>query len=374
MTTHAEALLAATATALTPSTADLHAMSESFREEIARGLAGSGGSLKMLPTFVRQPRGDERGQVMFLDWGGTHGRAGSVVLGGDGRVEVEREEVFTFSDEDKAAPPDHVFDTMAAALERVTGRDRITPRPVGFAYSFPARLERIDRAIALSLTKGRRLQRLEGRDVVELLAQALPPRGGRAAARCPAVREDGRGTLPRGDRPAARHRSRVPLHIVPVVDGGGAALALRIRYGEPLPDRSGRLAGPGGDRAPPAGHGRRELGGRARGAEDARPPRRDALSPAGRRRPARHALAHGPPPGVPASRRRRREPVRRLSRLCQPGAAAIGGAGRVRAGGPHPPRVREGVDRPRRRRHRRRREQKPRALTDPVEKNTENSR
>src|SRR2546428_7976934 len=104
MTTHADAVLAATATALAPSTADLHAMSESFREEIARGLAGSGGSLKMLPTFVRQPHGDERGQVMFLDWGGTHGRAGSAVLSGDGRVEVEREDALSFSDEDQTTP------------------------------------------------------------------------------------------------------------------------------------------------------------------------------------------------------------------------------------------------------------------------------
>jgi hexokinase len=177
MTTHAASLPAAMTAALTPSTAQLNAMSERFREEIARGLAGAGGSLKVLPTFVRQPRGDERGQVMFLDWGGTHGRAGSVELDGDGRVEVVREDVFTFSDEDKAAPADRLFDTMAAALERSAGSDRITPRALGFAYSFPARLERIDRAIALSLTKGWRVRRLEGRDVAELLAQALARRG-----------------------------------------------------------------------------------------------------------------------------------------------------------------------------------------------------
>jgi len=182
MTTDADALLATMAAALAPSTAALHATGKSFREEIGRGLAGRGGSLKMLPTFVRQPRGDERGQVMFLDWGGTYGRAGIAVLSGDGRVEVEREEVFEFSDEDKTASPEHVFDTIAACLERATGRDRITPRPLGFAYSFPARLERIDRAIALPLTKGWRLQRLEGRDVVELLAQALARRGVRNVA------------------------------------------------------------------------------------------------------------------------------------------------------------------------------------------------
>src|SRR5437867_10892312 len=98
MTPYADPLLAAMAAAVTASTAALRAMSERFRDEIARGLAGGGGSLKMLPTFVRQPRGDERGPVMALDWGGTYGRAGLVVLGGDGSAEVRREEVFAFSD------------------------------------------------------------------------------------------------------------------------------------------------------------------------------------------------------------------------------------------------------------------------------------
>jgi len=176
MTAHSFDPLAATAAALTPSTAALQAMSERFQEEIERGLGGRGGSLKVLPTFLRQPRGDERGEVLFVDWGGTRGRAGRVRLGGDGRVDMVQEDVFTFSSEDKAEPADHVFDTIAAALERVAGRDR-SSRPLGLAYSFPARLERIDPAIALPLTKGWQLPGLEGHDVVGLLARALQRRG-----------------------------------------------------------------------------------------------------------------------------------------------------------------------------------------------------
>src|SRR6266508_3306048 len=160
MTAHSFDPLAATAAALTPSTAALQAMSERFQEEIERGLGGRGGSLKVLPTFLRQPRGDERGEVLFVDWGGTRGRAGRVRLGGDGHVDMVQEDVFTFSSEDKAEPADHVFDTIAAALERVAGRDR-SSRPLGLSYSFPARLERIDRAIALPLTKGWQLPGLE---------------------------------------------------------------------------------------------------------------------------------------------------------------------------------------------------------------------
>jgi hexokinase len=170
--------LAWVATALTPSTRALQAMSERFRDEIARGLAGGGGSLKVLPTFIGQPRGDERGEVLYLDWGGTHGRAGRVLLSGDGSVDVADEEAVTFSEEQKTGPAGVVLDAIADAVARVAGHERTgRRRALGFVYSFPARLERIDRATALSLTKGWRVDGLVGRDVVELLARALARRG-----------------------------------------------------------------------------------------------------------------------------------------------------------------------------------------------------
>ena len=59
----------------------LDALADSFRAEVARGLAGEGGSLKMLRTFTRQPTGAERGRVMVVDWGGTNARAGRGEVG-----------------------------------------------------------------------------------------------------------------------------------------------------------------------------------------------------------------------------------------------------------------------------------------------------
>ncbi|HYB40873.1 MAG TPA: hexokinase family protein, partial [Candidatus Methylomirabilis sp.] len=178
MITHAERAIASAAVALTPSTAALHSLCGRFREELARALAGRAGSLKMLPTFVQPPRGDERGPALFIDWGGTHGRAGCVALDGAGRVEMLREERFTFGEAARAGPAERAFDAIAAALARVIGPEAA---PLGFVYSFPARLERIDRAIALPLTKGWRLRGLEGQDVVGLLVGALGRRGLRQA-------------------------------------------------------------------------------------------------------------------------------------------------------------------------------------------------
>jgi hexokinase len=83
--------------------------------------------------------------------------------------------VFTFSEADKRGVAERVFDIIAAAVGRVAeGADAL---PLGFVYSYPARLERIDRALALPLTKGWKLAGLEGQDVAALLGAALRRRG-----------------------------------------------------------------------------------------------------------------------------------------------------------------------------------------------------
>ena len=69
-----------------------------------------------------------------------------------------------------------VFDVIAGAVERAV-RGESGPLPLGLVYSFPARLERIDRAVALPLTKGWRTVGLEGHDVAGLLRVALGRRG-----------------------------------------------------------------------------------------------------------------------------------------------------------------------------------------------------
>ena len=162
-------------TSLTPSTGALREMIGAFRAAVARGLAGEPSSLKMLTTFVAQPAGDERGRVVAVDWGGTRGRASVVELDrGDARIVAD--DVIVFRESDRAAPAPQVFDLIAAGVERVAGRPS-EPMPLGFVYSFPARLDRIDSARALSLTKSWRVRGLEGEDVAALLRAALVRRG-----------------------------------------------------------------------------------------------------------------------------------------------------------------------------------------------------
>ena len=156
----------APASALEPIVRDL-------ARQMARGLVGEPSSLKMLQTFTRQPTGRERGRVVVVDWGGTKARAGLVELGADGAARILAEEALTFSESDKRGAAEPVFDLIARAVGRVARAQGVAAAPLAFIYSYPARLERIDRAVALASTKGWALKGLEGQDVVGLLGAAL---------------------------------------------------------------------------------------------------------------------------------------------------------------------------------------------------------
>ena len=151
----------------------LEPIARDLTRQMARGLVGEPSSLKMLQTFTRQPSGRERGRIVVVDWGGTKARAGLVELGPGGAVRIVAEETLTFSESDKRGAPEPVFDLIARAVGRVAQGQGVAAAPLAFIYSYPARLERIDRAVALASTKGWRLEGLVGQDVAALLGAAL---------------------------------------------------------------------------------------------------------------------------------------------------------------------------------------------------------
>jgi hexokinase len=168
-----EAVLARAAALFDAPTEALEAIARELTRQMARGLVGEPSSLRMLQTFTRQPCGRERGRVVVVDWGGSKARAGVVELDGAGAARVLAEETHTFSEAEKRGTPEPVFDLIAGAVGRVVRAHRIAAAPLAFVYSYPARLERIDRAMALAATKGWRLQGLVGQDVAALLGAAL---------------------------------------------------------------------------------------------------------------------------------------------------------------------------------------------------------
>ena len=168
-----EAAIARTAALFDAPAPVLEPIARDLTRQMARGLVGEPSSLKMLQTFTRQPSGRERGRIVVVDWGGTKARAGLVELGPGGAVRIVAEETLTFSESDKRGAPEPVFDLIARAVGRVAQGQGVAAAPLAFIYSYPARLERIDRAVALASTKGWRLEGLVGQDVAALLGAAL---------------------------------------------------------------------------------------------------------------------------------------------------------------------------------------------------------
>jgi hexokinase len=168
-----ETRLARTAARFDAPAAALEAIARELTRQMARGLVGEPSSLKMLQTFTHRPSGRERGRVVVVDWGGTKARAGLVELGVGGAARLVAEEALTFSEGDKRGAPEPVFDLIARAVGRVVQAQGVAVAPLAFVYSYPARLERIDRAVALASTKGWALEGLEGQDVAGLLGAAL---------------------------------------------------------------------------------------------------------------------------------------------------------------------------------------------------------
>jgi hexokinase len=168
-----EAAIARTAALFDAPASVLEPIARDLTRQMACGLVGEPSSLKMLQTFTRQPSGRERGRVVVVDWGGTKARAGLVELGPGGAVRIVAEETLTFSESDKRGAPEPVFDLIARAVGRVAQGQGVAAAPLAFIYSYPARLERIDRAVALASTKGWRLKGLAGQDVAALLGAAL---------------------------------------------------------------------------------------------------------------------------------------------------------------------------------------------------------
>ena len=168
-----EAAIARTAAPFDAPARVLEPIARDLTRQMACGLVGEPSSLKMLQTFTRQPSGQERGRVVVVDWGGTKARAGLIELRGDGAVGMVAEEALTFSEADKRGAPEPVFDLIARAVGRVARAQGVAVAPLAFIYSYPARIERIDRAVALASTKGWALKGLEGQDVVGLLGAAL---------------------------------------------------------------------------------------------------------------------------------------------------------------------------------------------------------
>ncbi|CAL8401064.1 unnamed protein product [Boreogadus saida] len=152
-----------------------------LRRDLSRGLGKHShhrAAVKMLPTFVRAtPDGTERGDFLALDLGGTNFRVLHVSVG------HEEQRVVTMDSQICEVPQDimlgtgeKLFDHLAQCMSAfLNSKPELQGKtlPLGFTFSFPCEQKEIDKSILIRWTKGFNCDGVEGRDVVQLLREAV---------------------------------------------------------------------------------------------------------------------------------------------------------------------------------------------------------
>jgi len=147
-----------------------------FIGELQKGLDHEGATVAMLPSFVtNRPTGKEKGSYLALDLGGTNFRVCEVYLEGQSSVRL-RQKKFTIPEDCKNADGEVLFDFLANSVEsflKDSGVSTDQDLELGFTFSFPVNQTAIDKGFLMGWTKGFDCKDTVGKDVVELLNEAL---------------------------------------------------------------------------------------------------------------------------------------------------------------------------------------------------------
>jgi len=153
---------------------------KAFQSEMGKGLKGKDSSLKMIPTYVSRPTGNEKGDFIALDLGGTNFRILQLELKGQGRIGASKIMKFALKKKHITGSADVFFGFIADCVksflkENRTGSNRRTA--LGFTFSFPVKQKSVSSGSLVCWTKGFKVRGVIGNDVVELLRHALLKKG-----------------------------------------------------------------------------------------------------------------------------------------------------------------------------------------------------
>ncbi|XP_006873553.1 PREDICTED: hexokinase-3 [Chrysochloris asiatica] len=182
--------------------AQLQQIRASLLSSMEQGLMGQNpaSAVRMLPTYVGStPHGTEQGDFVVLELGATGAsmRVLWVTLTGIEGCRVDpRSREFVIPPEVMLGPGQQLFDFAARCLAEFLEAFPVKNRclPLGFNFSFPCHQTGLDRSTLISWTKGFRCSGVEGRDVVQLLREAIERQGASSLA-VVAVVNDTVGTM-----------------------------------------------------------------------------------------------------------------------------------------------------------------------------------
>ncbi|XP_077992238.1 hexokinase-2-like [Glandiceps talaboti] len=137
------------------------------------------GNLKMNPTHVRAvPDGTEKGKFLALDLGGSNFRVLCYTLE-PGQPVQKNSKNYKLTKELLSGTGEQLFDYIAECLAEFLEQNGIRDDrlPLGFTFSYPCTHITLEKAILQVWTKDFNVSGVIGKDVGELLCQALKKRG-----------------------------------------------------------------------------------------------------------------------------------------------------------------------------------------------------
>lgn len=155
----------------------LQKITNHFVLELDKGLSKKGGNIPMIPGWVLDfPTGDETGDYLAIDLGGTNLRVVLVKLRGNRKFDTTQSK-YSLPENIRTATSDELFTFIADCLKKFVQQEFPNgvsePLPLGFTFSYPASQNSINEGILQRWTKGFDIKGMEGKDVVPMLQDAI---------------------------------------------------------------------------------------------------------------------------------------------------------------------------------------------------------
>ncbi|OTB06736.1 hypothetical protein M426DRAFT_54873 [Hypoxylon sp. CI-4A] len=159
----------------------LKQISARFEEELKEGLENEGSNIAMNVTWVLGlPTGEEVGEYITIDLGGTNLRVCLVTLKGQhGEIDI-KQQACRLPPAIKTGHADKLWTFIVDTLDEFMKEHQLANRsdrlPLGFCFSYPASQDYIDHGILKTWTKGFDIDGVEGEDAAAQLRHALEKR------------------------------------------------------------------------------------------------------------------------------------------------------------------------------------------------------
>ncbi len=156
----------------------LRKIADEFNSELDLALAGEKSSLRILPSFLSAPTGQEMGHYIAIDFGGSNLRVMLVVLKGQGGYEIIKQIARPLKDPQGRydyttdnTSGQEVFGFAADLIAEVVRG--VSPDQLGLTFSYPMQQNSICSASLIRWTKELKPRQTVGRDIGKMLGEAL---------------------------------------------------------------------------------------------------------------------------------------------------------------------------------------------------------